>query len=109
MLQTDDTQVIGMVGKMRGMLNELLQGPDQESTELTPGQMLLMGFNGLFTRLDHEFMEMLEQLDSASVPDIWKKVDVVREAKALQVCELCCNICSSHCHISLDIMLNFVC
>lgn len=53
--------------------------------DLSPGQMLLMGFNGLFTRLDDEFHTVLECVDTMSVPDVWKKVDVIREAKSLQV------------------------
>lgn len=53
--------------------------------ELAPGQMLLMGFNGLFTRLDDEFHTVLACVDTMSVPDVWKKVDVIREARSLQV------------------------
>ena len=39
-----------MVRKLKLKYDELLQGSNPESTSLTSGQMLLMGFNGLFTR-----------------------------------------------------------
>lgn len=73
---------------MRQSFNELLQSSNMETSELTPGQMLLMVFNGLFTQLDNDFTDMLEMIDSVKVPDIWRKVDMVREAKGLQVCLL---------------------
>lgn len=47
--------------------------------------MLLMGFNGLFTRLEDEFASLMECMDGLNVQHIWKKVDVVKEAKGLQV------------------------
>lgn len=47
--------------------------------------MLVMGFNGLFTRLTNDFNDMLEVVLQIQVPDVWKKIDVVREAKGLQV------------------------
>lgn len=65
---------------------ELLEGQDPEATELTPGQMLLMGFNGLFTRLEDEFTDLMESMDSLEVPDVWRKVDAVREGRSMQVC-----------------------
>lgn len=64
--------------------------------ELSPGQMLLMGFNGLFTRLDDEFHTVLACVDTMSVPDVWKKVDVIREAKSLQVSSVDKGYCTSH-------------
>lgn len=56
-------------------------GPDQ----LTSGQMLLMGFSGLFSRLEADFAELLDNMQSLDVPAVWKKVDTVREAKSMQV------------------------
>ena len=63
---------------------QIIEGKGHGS-DLTSGQMLLMGFNGLFTRLDDEFSSMLETVDGLNVPDIWKKVDAVREARSMQV------------------------
>ncbi|CAL1541344.1 unnamed protein product [Lymnaea stagnalis] len=57
----------------------------QYSDQLTSGQMLLMGFNGLFTRLEADFAELLDSMESLEVPAVWKKVDTVREAKSMQL------------------------
>ena len=64
---------------------QIIEGKGQGSSDLTSGQMLLMGFNGLFTRLDDEFTNLLEAVDAINVPNIWKKVDAVREARSMQV------------------------
>ena len=74
-----------MVHKMQDHFSRMLQGPNPKSSSLSPGQMLLMGFNGLFTRLEDEFTRLLEAMDAVQIPDTWKKVDAVREAKAMQV------------------------
>lgn len=64
----------------------LAQSTSQQTTmDLTPGQMLLMGFNGLFTRLDTDFAAMLDAISKVQVPDIWRKVDVIKEASSIQV------------------------
>jgi hypothetical protein len=47
--------------------------------------MLLMGFNGLFTRLDAEFGQLLSSVTIMDFPEAWGKVDAIREARALQV------------------------
>jgi len=70
---------------MQLQYQELLQGRDSDSSELTPGQMLLMGFDGLFTRLEDEFTDLMETIDNLKVPDVWRKVDAVREGKSMQV------------------------
>ncbi|CAH1794898.1 unnamed protein product [Owenia fusiformis] len=80
-----DLGVMTLVKKLQADFNYLLQGHDPEYNELTSGQMLLMGFNGLFTRLDADFSDMLEAISSIDVPDIWRKVDVIQEAKSLQL------------------------
>lgn len=53
--------------------------------ELSPGQMLLMGFDGLFTRLDTEFSQLLSCVSAIDIPEAWGKVDAVCQARALQV------------------------
>ena len=73
-----------MVTMMEEHFMQIIEGKGHGS-DLTSGQMLLMGFNGLFTRLDDEFSSMLETVDGLNVPDIWKKVDAVREARSMQV------------------------
>jgi PI-3-kinase-related kinase SMG-1 len=52
---------------------------------LTPGQMLLMGFNGLFEKLQLERNALIGALDTLDTPHCWKKVDQVWEAKAIAV------------------------
>ena len=70
---------------MQTEFENLLQRADLDSQDLSPGQMLLMGFNGLFTKLNTDFTSMLEAVALLAVPDVWRKVDVVKEAKSLQV------------------------
>uniref|UniRef100_A0A2C9LZC5 non-specific serine/threonine protein kinase n=1 Tax=Biomphalaria glabrata TaxID=6526 RepID=A0A2C9LZC5_BIOGL len=53
--------------------------------QLTSGQMLLIGFNGLFTRLEADFAELLNSVESLEIPSVWKNVDTVREAKSMQL------------------------
>ena len=54
---------------------------------LTPGQMLLMGFNGLFEKLQLEGNALIAALGTLDTPTCWKKVDQVWEAKAMTVSE----------------------
>ena len=61
---------------------------DAGSSDLTPGQMLLMGFAGLFTRLDSDFVGLVAAMSSIQGPEAWKKVDMVYEAGKIQVCLL---------------------
>ena len=46
---------------------------------------MLMGFDGLFTRLESDFAEVLDSVAMLDVPTVWRKVDTVREAKSMQV------------------------
>jgi len=52
---------------------------------MTPGQMLLMGFAGMFSRLDADFAALLDTVSSLQTIDVYKKADLVREAAMLQV------------------------
>lgn len=45
--------------------------------------MFLMGFNGLFIRLEDEFIGLMEVMDLLKVSEVWRKVDVVREGKVI--------------------------
>ena len=82
-----DQEPVSTAKRLRQRFLELLQGEavNEEAMNLTPGQMLLMGFNGLFTRLDADFTAMLEATGTLDLPDTWRKVDVIREARGLQV------------------------
>ena len=59
-----------------------LQELTQEET-LTPGQMLLMGFNGLFEKLQMEGNALIGTLSSLDIPATWKNIDQIREAKEM--------------------------
>ena len=54
--------------------------------------MLLMGFNGLFTRLQADFSDMLDAVGAVQLPDVWRKVDRIKEARAMQVPLLICSL-----------------
>ena len=84
-IENDNLEMMTVVKRMQLQYQELLQGRDSDSSELTPGQMLLMGFDGLFTRLEDEFTDLMETIDNLKVPDVWRKVDAVREGKSMQV------------------------
>lgn len=57
----------------------------QDSELLTPGQMLLMGFNGLFEKLQVEGNALVATLSTLDIPTCWKKIDQIREAKEIAV------------------------
>jgi len=64
---------------------EQLYEANVESSEMTPGQMLLMGFAGMFSRLDTDFIAVLDAVAAVPITDKYKKADLVREAVMLQV------------------------
>ena len=55
--QAADEDSLTVVRKLKLKYDGLLQGSNPESTSLTSGQMLLMGFNGLFTRYSRHTTE----------------------------------------------------
>jgi len=52
---------------------------------MTPGQMLLMGFAGMYSRLDADFKALVDAASAVQIIDKYKKADLVREAAMLQV------------------------
>ncbi|KAH3864467.1 hypothetical protein DPMN_027485, partial [Dreissena polymorpha] len=84
-IKNENTELLSRVTRIRAVFKDLLETGVTGVQDLTPGQMLLMGFNGLFTRLEEEFSSLLESVDSLQVPSMWRKVDVVKEAKSLQL------------------------
>ena len=55
------------------------------TSDLTSGQMLLMGFNGLFEKLETDLVARCRFMAGFSdVPTHWKKVDLIKEARSLQ-------------------------
>ncbi|XP_023140718.2 serine/threonine-protein kinase SMG1 isoform X2 [Amphiprion ocellaris] len=75
---------------LRGQYSELIQprtmdGQGQDSPKMSAGQMLLVAFDGMFTQLETAFGQLTEKLCSLEVPLPWRKVDVLREARATQL------------------------
>lgn len=82
-LQNDNLEMMAVVKRMQIQYQEILVGLGEGDMFL--GQMFLMGFNGLFIRLEDEFIGLMEVMDLLKVFEVWRKVDVVREGKVMQV------------------------
>uniref|UniRef100_A0AAQ6IR98 non-specific serine/threonine protein kinase n=1 Tax=Anabas testudineus TaxID=64144 RepID=A0AAQ6IR98_ANATE len=75
---------------LRAQYSELIQprsinGSGQDTPKMSAGQMLLVAFDGMFTQLETAFGQLTEKLSSLEVPSAWRKVDVLREARATQL------------------------
>uniref|UniRef100_A0A8C4EIJ3 non-specific serine/threonine protein kinase n=1 Tax=Dicentrarchus labrax TaxID=13489 RepID=A0A8C4EIJ3_DICLA len=75
---------------LRAQYSELIQprsmdGPGQDTPKMSAGQMLLVAFDGMFTQLETAFGQLTEKLSSLEVPSAWRKVDVLKEARATQL------------------------
>ncbi|XP_057324226.1 serine/threonine-protein kinase SMG1 isoform X1 [Microplitis mediator] len=89
-MEGPQTVVQSIVSNMRLRFEALLSrsveiNQDSSSESLTPGQMLLMGFNGLFEKLQVEGNALIATLGSLDIPTCWKKIDQIREAKEIAV------------------------
>lgn len=73
----------------------------QSGDPLTPGQMLFMGFNGLFVNLTLGSSSVVAALAALNTPVAWKNIDQLRDAKMLAV-----SCCTSNYQIELLKMLN---
>ncbi|KAK4876755.1 hypothetical protein RN001_009261 [Aquatica leii] len=54
-----------------------------QSEHLSQGKMLLMGFNGLFDKLNIECQNCINKLSLLEIPLCWRKVDQVKQARSL--------------------------
>uniref|UniRef100_A0A3Q3Q4X1 non-specific serine/threonine protein kinase n=1 Tax=Monopterus albus TaxID=43700 RepID=A0A3Q3Q4X1_MONAL len=76
---------------LRTQYSELIQprsmdGPGQDTPKMSAGQMLLVAFDGMFTQLEAAFGQLTEKvMSSLEVPSAWRKVDVLRDARAAQL------------------------
>ncbi|XP_028267220.1 serine/threonine-protein kinase SMG1 isoform X1 [Parambassis ranga] len=73
---------------LRAQYSELIQPRSmdgQDTPKMSAGQMLLVAFDGMFTQLETAFGQLTEKLSSLGVPSTWRKVDVLREARATQL------------------------
>lgn len=60
-----------------------------DSKALSQGEMLLMGFNGLFTNVSLGREQLLQSLVTLQSPPAWKTVDQIREAKSHYTAPIC--------------------
>lgn len=87
-MESPHSIVQSLVAQMRLRFENLLSRPadaqelHQDET-LTPGQMLLMGFNGLFEKLQMEGNTLVTTLSTLDIAPSWKKIDQIREAKEM--------------------------
>ncbi|XP_037545232.1 serine/threonine-protein kinase SMG1 [Nematolebias whitei] len=75
---------------LRAHYSELIQPHSldedgQETPKMSAGQMLLVAFDGMFTQLETAFGQLTDKLSSLEVPSAWRKVDVLKEARATQL------------------------
>lgn len=66
---------------------KLLEPADQ--LQLTQGEMLLMGFDGLFTNVNRGRDTLLQSLSSLQSPPAWRIIDQIREAKTYYTAPIC--------------------
>lgn len=62
------------VSKIKSQYNSMLR---KHSDNLSQGKMLLMGFNGLFDKLNIELGNLVNSFSNLDVPPSWRKLDQV--------------------------------
>lgn len=77
----EDCQTI--VQEIRKKFSELIKKP--ENVILSQGEMLLIGFNGLFEDVSLANENFIKMTAKLKIPTAWKTVDQIREAKSLLV------------------------
>ncbi|KAK7938455.1 hypothetical protein WMY93_001781 [Mugilogobius chulae] len=89
-----DGHFLHITRMLRAQYSELIQPRTDSSTQdptqpsagqMSAGQMLLVAFDGMFTQLETAFGLLTEKLSSLEVPTAWRKVDVLKEARASQL------------------------
>lgn len=90
MLQSPHENSQHVVQELRAAFEALVHSPEAADT-LSPGQMLFMGFNGLFENIALGGNSLIATLSTLQTPVSWKNVDQLREAKALLVSDITVN------------------
>ncbi|KAG2455286.1 SMG1 kinase, partial [Polypterus senegalus] len=85
-----DAHYLDVTRLLRAQYSELIQprtleGSMQDPPKMSAGQMLLVAFDGMFAQLESAFSLLTEKLNKMEVPPAWRKIDVIREARAAQV------------------------
>lgn len=57
----------------------------KENDVLSPGQKLLMGFSGLFERLQSDAGKLMTALRNINIPQAWLSFDQLNKARGLSV------------------------
>lgn len=83
-LQDIDSQVSDAVSSLRAGYARLLSA-DADSSHMTKGRMLSLAFSGLFDHVYAEYCAAMRCVSEVNTPKSWRKIDVIREAGALQV------------------------
>ncbi|KAK6645471.1 hypothetical protein RUM43_001748 [Polyplax serrata] len=81
-MKSPHSDVQSTVSFLRMRFEILLQRPCEDAAK-SPGQMLLMGFNGLFEKLQVERSQLTSTLCGLVTPPSWKKVDQLLETNML--------------------------
>ncbi|XP_055937546.1 serine/threonine-protein kinase SMG1-like isoform X2 [Argiope bruennichi] len=81
--QITENRAADTVKKLRNEFESLMQRSEPQITGLNQGQMLLMGFNGLFTKVDSDLEALLTFLDNLLVPASWQKLDFYADTISL--------------------------
>lgn len=79
-IQTSYDYLLNKVATVKGNFLELITS-SQSDSGLSQGKMLLMGFNGLFEKINQEINNLVTSLGCLDLPKSWKKLDHVKEAK----------------------------
>lgn len=93
-MQTFYDFVLERVATLKSGFLALING---QSETLTAGRMLLMGFNGLFEKLTMEWNDLINALGSINLPNSWKNIDQVKDAKIISP-----HVCNSKVHSILE-------
>ncbi|OCT64106.1 hypothetical protein XELAEV_18045208mg [Xenopus laevis] len=68
-----------------GDLIQPRNGSVEETPKMSAGQMLLVAFDGMFAQVETAYGLLVEKLKKMEVPQAWRKVDIIREARSTQV------------------------
>lgn len=81
--QSPNESCQSVVQEIRTKFAELIKKPD--NMVLSQGEMLLIGFNGLFEDVSLANENFIKMTSKLKVSTAWKTVDQIREAKSLLV------------------------
>ena len=86
-----DNPVAAAVAELRADYTQILLAV-QDSSAMTKGGMLSKALCGLFDHVYKEYAAAMDCVSTLDVPKSWRKIDVIREAGALQVIFYWCQL-----------------